>query len=332
MGYSLLDTKIDTISTGLKFPFSYIRKDDDSKTLKNVKTKDINLTSKPQEIPKKSEEDLNIYNNNENNFQKFKNPHININPRRINTAIDLKLKNSSDLRNNFPTQKINISTNQKSCGLEYERLIKTSHDNRMKNMDIIPNSKLIGQKMLDSDIFFLTEKNKTTENFSKLNNRINSSYKIDYLDSDIFIMKNNEMSLKKIGEKNLFNEKKVENIYSTSSKSNSEWSPRVTHKSLINHQSCEYDIFNSKIKKKTFTKNIICKEAQGINPAAFQNPVSGYVDKLRGGVKNVNKEYLKAFEKDEKIFFKKRENCSDFMDLFGQYQNLCDRPFVKKLI
>ena len=145
-------------------------------------------------------------------------------------------------------------------------------------------------------------------------------------------MKNNEMSLKKIGEKNLFNEKKVENIYSTSSKSNSEWSPRVTHKSLINHQSCEYDIFNSKIKKKTFTKNIICKEAQGINPAAFQNPVSGYVDKLRGGVKNVNKEYLKAFEKDEKIFFKKRENCSDFMDLFGQYQNLCDRPFVKKLI
>jgi len=225
----------------------------------------------------------------------------------------------------------------KNCAKDYERIIKTSHDQRREGTQFIPNPRLINQKMMESDIFFLSNiPQKKANLYGTSNIRLSTNNKIiikDYLSSDVFVQKNNEASRKKIGEKYLYDDNKYKKIgYHPCAKSNSEWSPRNQVKSFMNHNSCEYDLFNPYMKKVVFTKEKIQSEANNINPVNRQKSITEFVDLTRNFVPNHNKEFEKAIGKENRIFSKKRELCSNFLELHKEYYNICEKPFIKKFV
>ena len=172
-----------------------------------------------------------INNNNEqinfnNNLDKFKNilnsknKNLiieNSSAKRINTAGDYQPQRQVfNLINNLKTQTNSFAV-QHLCGKEYERQIKTSHENRKLGTELVPNTRLINQQMLQSDIFFTNSSGNNLQDKTNLFATKNKASEIksfpaflkpDYLNSDVFVLKNNEISQKKIGEKHLFQENK----------------------------------------------------------------------------------------------------------------------------
>jgi len=291
--------------------------------------------------------------NSKTNLDKFKNlvsfkDNKTISAKRIKTAGDYQPKRS-DFNLEMAKNPKTVFEMQSNCAKEYERMIKTSHENRKEQKEQIPNTRVIKQKMLESDIFFFSNKgedkaklycNYINNNSSRnLKNAIrNYNYppfpKPDYLSSDVFIMKNNETSQKKIGEKYLMNDNKFEKIgYHPSNKSNSEWSPKNYVKSYMNYNSCDYDLFNPFMKKSVYTKDNINKEASGVNPNHRQKCITEFVDLTRNFVPNCNKDFVNAIAKDDKIFSRKQDLCTNFIELHKkEYSNICNQPFVKKFV
>ncbi len=294
-----------------------------------------------------------------NNLEKFKHivsetsknrlPFENSSSKRVRTAGDFYPRRTEF---NLQTTQIpkSVYEAQKQGAKEYERIIKTSHDQRREGKQFIPNTRLISEKMLESDIFCLSSNNRAEEKmnlygaandprqssykFYSRNNEMNKIITKDYLNSDVFAQKNNEASQKKIGERYLkFNDNKYNKIsYYPSAKSNSEWSPRSKVKSFMNHNSTEYDLFNSNRKNPFFTREKIQCESNGVNPINRQKSISEFVDLTRNFVPNYNKEFVNAIGKDEMIFSKKQNLCVNFLDLHKEYNNLCDKPFIKKSV
>lgn len=289
-----------------------------------------------------------------NNLDRFKNivsetnkiNHFeNSSSKRVRTAGDFHTRRTEFSINMYKNPK-NAYEAQKNSAKEYERMIKTSHEQRREGKQFIPNTKLINQKMLESDIFFVS--NKTEEKFNMYGSRnprqssnnfynsnnmdVNNNPK-DHLTSDVFLQKNNEASKKKIGEKYLFNGNNYLKIgYYPSARSNSEWSPRSQVKSFMNYNSCEYDLFNPYMKKSVFTREKIQNEANGMNPVYRQNSITEFVDLTRNFVPNYNKEFVKAIGKEERIFSKKQDLCVNFLELHKEYNNICEKPFIKKMV
>lgn len=254
----------------------------------------------------------------------------------------------------------------KNHGLQYNKIIMNSHVDGRQFHELGSNQKLINKKMTDSDVFFLKENsyNKTikTNNNENINlnydnlvknyNILNESIKKEnfksenykkierhkYVNSDIFSLKNDQTSLNKIGEKYLFRENNsminseefIKAKFNSSSRSRSEWAPKNNITSLMNHESTNYDFFNSKIKKRFLTKANITNMANGFNPNKIQKSISEILDLNRVGVPNSNKVYVKAFEDDKNVFKRKNNVCQDFSNLYKKYQNLCEKPFVIK--
>jgi len=178
--------------------------------------------------------------------------------------------------------------------------------------------------MNKSDIFF-TSSNPTNETNK------NNFEKYDYQNSDVLKSKNNDTSHKKVGEKYLFSENKYEKIgFYPSGVSHSAWSPKKKAKSYMNYNSNDYDIINPFIKKKSYTRKQIDLEALGLDPIHRQKCITEFIDLTRNFVPNSNKDFVDAIHKDERIFAKNQNMCANFLDLHGEYKNLCDLPFCKK--
>lgn len=228
----------------------------------------------------------------------------------------------------------NLLAFQEQCAKEYERMLKTFHQNRQTNNPI--NSREVNYKMLESDIFWLKNTDEEKKNFNKEKYNYNTAntpqIRSFALDSDIFNIKNNENSIKKIGETSLLKNRKVKD-YHPSQKSNSEWTLRQAEfSSYVNHHSCEYDIVKPQVNSKINTKEILCIESKGENPAKRQKGLSEFQDLLRIGMANPNKEFRAAFKNNEKIFLKNDNMCNDFLNLHYKYKNICERPFIKEKI
>ncbi len=307
-----------------------------------------NKTNITGENSKKSVEEKRS--NSINNLDKFKNLVSGdlSRQKRVKTAVEYESKRS-DINLEMIKNSKTVYELQKICGNDYERMIKSSHENCRAQMGIIPNPRIINQKMLESDIFFYKNKGDPKDNL--FSNNINNNKlrslkneiknfnippfpKPDYNNSDVFILKDNEASQKKNGEKYLTNENKYKKIgYYPTDKSNSEWSPKIFVKSYMNHNSCDYDLFNPYMKKKIYTKDQISKEANGINPINRQKSITEFVDITRNFVPNCNKDFVNAIAKDNKIFSRKQELCSNFLNLHKkEYNNLSYQPFVKKFV
>jgi hypothetical protein len=223
---------------------------------------------------------------------------------------------------------------------EHERQIKTAHarfrDPTNTLGDKLPNVsvKEIKKKAQESDIFFAKIPNKKEVNFDKVRENNHKSKAIDYQDSDIFMLKNNNLSLEKNAEKYLDAQNKLPK-YNTSSRSNSEWQPKNAFASLLNHGSTKHNLLNPDAKNNSKTKEQIISESislNNFNPILKQKSLCEFLDLTRVGVPNPNKEYLNALKKTKNAFGREANMCSTYLDLHRMYRGISDRPFVKKIV
>ena len=172
--------------------------------------------------------------------------------------------------------------------------------------------------------------------FKNFLNNIKNQKSNCYYNSDIFNIKNDELSLKKIGEKYLF--QIPQNIkYTSSRESNSEWKSDVNGNSINNCSSKEYNILIPNRKNNNLTKEKAYKTLDKLNynknnPISKQRSISKFIDLANNIKSNFGKDYMDCYQTNQDCFKKVAEHCSSYGDLFLEYKHLCDRPFYKKNI
>lgn len=230
--------------------------------------------------------------------------------------------NSEDLLHNSRNKK-NIDSFDKWMPKnlkEHERQIKTANS-RSENINTHTLVKEIKRKMLQSDIFFSNQAGEPNRKQIKHN---------DYQTSDIFMKKNDKVNLNKNGE--VYLQKNKVSLFNSSSRSNSEWHPKNSYPTLLNHCSTDYHILNPGVKHISKTKKDLDNSRNGCNPVFRQKSLCEFIDLTRVGVPNPNKEYLNALKKCPRGFGRDSNLCSSYYDIHSKYQGLCEKPFVKKFI
>ena len=106
--------------------------------------------------------------------------------------------------------------------------------------------------------------------------------------------------------------------------------PNNSLKSVINYESAEYNLFNPLIKNTHCTKKNLENNSYGVNLNNKHKSLSEFIDLARVGNPNVNKEHANAFLKDKNVFMKKVDVGDSFNNLFKLYENVCEKPFIKK--
>lgn len=356
--YSILDINEKNVSRGSSFPYQF-----ESQLEKSI-IKDEKITGTQNKLS------FSKCNKLERKIE-FKNNFIKVNHKK-NLSRNIKNHTNNNL-NKFDTQRQQvINSIPKSCTFsdvqydmskiekfyhrqpmkndkclptsfrENERLTKTSQSQRKQEEDPFAKKlvflplKEIKYKMLDSDIFYNKIKKKEVEiELRRCSNDVKN--KKDYLESDIFMLNNNETSLQKNGEVKYLDDKgniKIKSTYNVSNKSNSEWQPKNSLPSLLNHTSSEQHILNQNMKNIFKTREKIIEEAKAnrFNPKHRQKSLCEFIDLNNVGVQNSNKEYTSAFKKDNSIFAIKPNICSNFLEIHMQYKGICDQPFVKKIV
>ena len=216
---------------------------------------------------------------------------------------------------------------------EYERLVKTAHSQRSCAQINLPSFSIeeLKRKNYESDIFFNKKTEKINENFNVIRDKYHKIKGIDFQDSDVFMIKNNKTALNKNGEKYL-NVDRKNKLFNVSSKSNSEWQPKNSYPSLLNHASTNYHILNPAVKHISKTREQIIKESDSFNPVYRQKSLCEFIDLTRVGVPNPNKEFLSAFKKSSNVFARNSNLCATYMDIHRLYKDISDKPFVKKIV
>ena len=189
--------------------------------------------------------------------------------------------------------------------------------------DLTLNQDEMRKKMYDSDIFFQRVIKSNT-------NRPSSNYS-NFQHSDIFNLKNDSLSLSKSGEKS-FLRPKPQYKYTVSRESNSQWHPKHSMPTLLNYSSSERHLLNPAIKNIGNTKQDLQKKYSEVmydykSLCHRQKSLCEFIDLSRVSAPHLNKDYLDMYSKDNKIFKKRSEICSDYYDIYGCYKNLCDKPF-----
>ena len=186
--------------------------------------------------------------------------------------------------------------------------------------------KEIKEKVNHSDIFFLQKNNKENIDLEHNNNIKKKNYNI-YFNSDIFNIKNDEINIKKIGEKYLFNNQN--NIKYTSSKeSQSSWQNNIYKDPINNFSSKNYNILSPNRKNNFLNKDDIYKSLIK-KPLNKQKGLGNYMDSANNNSSHFGQEYSKCYKSNPNCFKKVTEICANFGDLFLHYKNMCDQPFHK---
>ena len=193
--------------------------------------------------------------------------------------------------------------------------------------------KEIKAKARNSDIFNLRRNGHEKFELEKQRRDLRQEQYNVCFDSDIFNIKNNEVNIRKIGEKYLFNDPK--NIkYTSSRESKSDWMSNISKDALNNCSSKNYNILTPNRKNYNLTKDDIYKILEDKNtlqnPLHKQKSISKYIDLANNGSSNLSQEYFKFYKSNPNCFKKIPEHCGTFGDLYLRYKNLVDEPFYKK--
>jgi hypothetical protein len=373
IAFSQLDVPIGKMAKGTKLPAQFERKEIEKIFNKTINTgffKPQGKTNSPLLSEEEKNNNLNnggelkpspsFYNIDSIKARKMSAENYTSNPNNVNNnnqesniipTVNSGNKNLNIENNNssiLPEAKASINMNNTTYDkwmpknyLEFERLVKTAHSNRGKDLytSVGPSLpyvsvKEIKKKQQESDIFFTRKSRNIMENFDKVRESHNKSKGMDYQDSDIFMMKNNPLALQKNAEKYLDAAKKSQ-VYSSSSRSNSEWQPKNAYASLLNHSSTNYNLLNPEAKNTSRTKGQILNESHtgnSFNPTFKQKSLCEFIDLTRVGVPNPNKEFLSAFNKSKNGFGRESNLCSAYLDLHKMYRGISERPFVKKIV
>ena len=196
--------------------------------------------------------------------------------------------------------------------------------------------KEIQAKANSTDIFFVKppKLNSKFNNFKNFLNNVKNHKSNCYYNSDIFNIKNDELSLKKIGEKYLF--QIPQNVkYTSSRESHSEWKSDINGNSINNCSSKDYNILIPNRRNCNLTKEKAYMTLDKLNynknnPISKQRSVSKFIDLANNIKSNFGKDYMYCYQTNQDCFKKVAEHCSSYGDLFLEYKNLCDKPFYKK--
>ena len=251
---------------------------------------------------------------------------------------------------NAPFEEIKKSQRDKLMPKGYEFYEKNFKENNKKNFiknnytkikenkkntkDSILIRKLNQIRQHKSDIFFFDEKNnilnKKNEN-SKEKKRI--LYK-KYLDSDIFNLRQDKNIIEKSGEHSFLQENNIKKtIYNSNNETLLGWKLRRPLPSFLNYTSSQYSLFNRDMKNNGKTKENIINEVKNIdksfNPTHKQKGLGEFIELIRVSAPNINVDYNKAITNDPNIFKKKNNFSTEFFDIYGHYNNICEKPFQK---
>lgn len=345
--FSLLDIPIGKAARGTKLPEQYKRRDEadldklfnrttiNSKSLLKYQEEEDKNNSRKEFLKTESDTGENELISNKLSEKKGRK----VSERKIHTAHSNSFR-SKNITAGLSERSVNGNNENNRTGdrwmpnnfRDYERLVKTAHSQRdTSNKLPFVAVREIKQRMQESDVFFVKKSEKITENFDIVRENYQKSKGVDYQDSDIFNIKNNITSLNKTGEKFLITDRKATS-YSVSSKSNSEWHPKNSYPTLLNHCSTDYHILNPGIKHISKTKGQIHQELSNFNPNFRQKSLCEFIDLTRVGVPNPNKEFMTAFKKSSNAFSRDSNLCAAYLDIHRLYKNISERPFVKKLI
>ena len=220
----------------------------------------------------------------------------------------------------------------------FENIINKAVKNNIKNLSIeeknsngkikyIPIRYKYRQNMSESDIFHQKPKVNYDNGLMKKNKKY-------YQNSDIFHLKNDIENIKKSGEKSYFKEYDNRFKYTSARESHSEWDPKILKPNLMNHSSTQYNILNPSQKNNSKTKNEIQNECNKINPNECftnkQKSLCEFIDLSRVSAPNVNYNYIRIMKINPRACYKRNNFCSEYYDIYGQYKNICDKPFSKQ--
>ena len=171
--------------------------------------------------------------------------------------------------------------------------------------------------MHSSDIFFFKGVTSKEDQPSA-----KSRQKENHQKSDIL---NQENNWEKSSEQYLLNNKAKE--YSITSHSKSDWIPKTSTNSVINHASVPYNIVSG-------TKGVTRSRQDIKNAPLFKKRMlCEYYDYLAPLIKpNPNLEMYNAYKTNCDVFRKTKDYCGTFFDNHKNYDNLCTKPFKKKLV
>jgi hypothetical protein len=219
-------------------------------------------------------------------------------------------------------------------GLEYINLFIKQFNIKQFNESSNYN-KIYKKRINESDIFFNNEENKI-ENYKNKKNKSNSyKYLVNFNnDSDIFLLKNDENSIKKSGEI-CYITKKYDNLikYSANNQSKTGWGLKVLKPCLLNHNSSDRNLFNYRIKNITRTRKEIedrCKlDYNSFQPTHKQKGLSEFYDLTNKIESHDNIDYLNKYNKFPNIFHKNDNFCNESFKIHNCYKNLLDEPFKR---
>ena len=293
-------------------------------------------------------------NNDKDKIIKIKRPNSTIYSYKLHSKNLLKKgdKNTSNIENEKTDISEEIKINSKNDiwmpanYKDFEQIVKDRKlfKKKMKEnpfFNRLPSCTLkdIQAKTYNTDIFFVKpppNSNGKSNKFRNFMKNLKSQKTNCYNNSDIFNLKNDEISLKKIGEKYLFCvPQKIK--YTSSRESNSEWKSQALEKSINNCSSKKYNILtpnrkNSNLAKEEFYKTLNEAKDNRNNPIFKPRSVSKFIDLASHSSSNFGKDYMNCYSANPNCFKKVPEFCSSFGDLYLQYKNLCDRPFYRNNI
>ena len=258
------------------------------------------------------------------------------------------INNNEDEKNEIKEKKRIINKNDIWMPKNYKEFEETVKDRKVFFQKMKENPffsrlptctlKEIQSKSYNTDIFFIKPP-KQNSKFNSYKNYMKNfrNQKINpYYNSDIFNIKNDETSIKKIGEKYLFYIPQ-DIKYTSSRESNSEWKSHIREKSINNCSSKDYNILTPNRRNENLMKEKVYKTLDETNyskdnPISKPRSVSKFIDLAKNSSSNFGEDYMFCYQTNPDCFKKVPEYCSSFGDLFLQYKNLCDRPFYKKSI
>lgn len=190
--------------------------------------------------------------------------------------------------------------------------------------------KEIREKNQLSDIFFIKKDNKYPH--APDNEIVKAKYP-NHMESDIFNLKDSQITKDKSGETYLYRPPKRE-AYTTSKESGSQWHVKNNEMpTLSNCTSVNWSLLSPGSKSISKTKEEIeacCKRANSsFNPIYRQKGLSEFIDLTRVGAPNPNKPFIESMARTYNCFRKRSDICSTYNDIHRMYRDLCDRPFVK---
>lgn len=196
----------------------------------------------------------------------------------------------------------------------YNTIDNTDNIHNKKNNNILPSIKNIKEKIYNEE--FLNNSNNHHKNQK------------DYKQSDIFYLKNDDLSKDKSSEQYLFKKNYMPQIVENENKNNLlefGWKPKtIKNKSRIGVSSVAFNILSPSLRGISPIK----KEIDSMNKNNFEKApiMSEYLDLCKPGELNLRQDFSDKMHDNINVFHRKNY-CAAYGDLHHEYKDLVDNMF-----